>query len=127
MSASRKLDEAQRLLTILATNKTVSELESFTKVIQETYSALLNEYNKKFGFQRGTISLAKFKAVAKKSGNIQAISFLIWYEKEYRAIRSDPKLESLFDAKNPDIQTLRSCSELLERTKKLVYYAYENF
>jgi hypothetical protein len=128
MSAAKKLDDAQRILERIRDEK-VRSVAEFTQAIHNVYSSLLDEYNKKFACHAGHISLAKFKSSAKKTGNVQAISFLIWYEGEFRAIRNDPKLGFLLDSTevNSSQETLQSCTELLKRTRELVYHAYENY
>jgi hypothetical protein len=95
---------------------------------------LLNEYNKKFDLKIEKISFEKFKVKAKKLGNISAINFLIWYEKEYRKIRDDEtcgylldRIDNLsFDIANSNA-IINACSLLLNKTRTLAYEAYENF
>jgi hypothetical protein len=128
MSAAKKLDDAQKILECIRDENQESVAE-FTRAIHDVYSSLLDEYNRKFACHTGHISLAKFKSSAKKAGNVQAISFLIWYEREFRAIRNDPKIGFLLDdgKTKADQETIQSCSELLKRTRGLVYHAYENY
>ncbi|MEM3143114.1 MAG: hypothetical protein QXW91_00585 [Candidatus Nitrosotenuis sp.] len=128
MSAAKKLDDAQKILECIREENSESVAE-FTRAIHDVYSSLLDEYNKKFACHTGHISLAKFKSSAKKAGNVKAISFLIWYEREFHTIRNDPRLGFLLDNRKiaNSQETLQSCSELLKRTRDLVYHAYENY
>lgn len=129
MSAVRKLDDAQKSLSILKSSLTDSSLAGFVKNIHETYDALLDEYSKKFGCGIGRTSLAKFKTNAKRNGNVDAINFLIWYEREFRTVRNDPRVSFLLESNTHHISDniLESCSTLLEITRNLVYHAYESF
>lgn len=132
MSAARKIIEAEHILINLenVNNNFKSELERFTKTISDVFSHLLDEYNVKFGLKTEHISLEKFKTLAKKAGKIEAINFLIWYEKEYKKIKSNSNFGYLLEKEltleySSDI--IRSCSALLNEIKKMTYYAYENF
>ena len=80
------------------------------------------------------MSLGKFKKIARKLGRIEAIKFLIWYEKEYQKIRDDPMFDFLLkDATkgvifNESVEDAKkTCSLLLDRIRQMTYYAYENF
>lgn len=127
MGAAKKLDEAQQELSLLTTTKD-PKITRFVRIIQDVYDTLLDEYSKKFGCGSGRTSLAKFKTSAKKAGNVHAINFLIWYEKEFRSVRNDPLVGNLLDSNSQhDSNDIKSCSILLELTRNLVYHAYENF
>lgn len=130
MSAARKLDDAKTVLDSMLKEGSASRIPEFSKAVREACDALLDEYSKKFACKTGHTSLSRFKANAKKLGNVNAISFLIWYEKEFRAIRGDAAVGFLFEEKHdpgPYDDAMKSCSELLERTRNLVYQAYERF
>lgn len=131
MSAARKIDDAQRMLEQMRSSGADQDsVTSFVQTIQAAYDALLDEYSKKFGCKAGHTSLSKFKANAKKLSNVDAIRFLIWYEREFRAVRNDPGVGFLLDI-GTDLSghkgITESCSALLEKTRRLVYHAYENF
>ncbi len=132
MSAARKIIEAEHILINLenVNNNFKSELERFTKTISDVFSHLLDEYNVKFGLKTEHISLEKFKTLAKKAGKIEAINFLIWYEKEYKKIKNNSDFGHLLEKESTlenNSDTIRSCSALLNEIKKMTYYAYENF
>lgn len=138
MSAIKKITEAENILIKLQelSSNTEFQLEvsNFIKTIYDAFSHLLNEYNKKFGLSIDRISFEKFKIKAKKLGNINAINFLIWYEKEYRKIKDDKicgylldRTDNLsFDISNSNT-IINACSLLLNKTRTLAYNAYENF
>ena len=127
MSAAKKLDEAQQELSLLTTTKD-PKITRFVRIIQDVYDTLLDEYSKKFGCGSGRTSLAKFKTSAKKAGNVHAINFLIWYEKEYKKLRNDPELGQFLEKEYsvPNDMT-QIGARLLDEAKKIAYYAYENF
>lgn len=134
MSAARRIADAERILEEIRSAKkdATSQIMEFLKAIQESYTDLLEEYNKKFDCKIDRIGLDKFKAKAKKTGNVNAISFLMWYEREYRRIRNDSELGRLLerDLAEIDLSTdkiIDLCSSLLENTRRIVYHAYENF
>ncbi|WP_268541882.1 hypothetical protein [Candidatus Nitrosotenuis cloacae] len=134
MSAARRIADAERILEEIRSAKkdATSQIMEFLKAIQESYTDLLEEYNKKFDCKIDRIGLDKFKAKAKKTGNVNAISFLMWYEREYRRIRNDSELGRLLerDLAEIDLSTdkiIDLCSLLLENTRRIVYHAYENF
>lgn len=135
MTATKKISEAEEILQKMR-NATGKELEDnfrvFVSTIPEIFSHLLDEYNKKFGLNIQGIGLEKFKSRAKKASNLDAIRFLIWYEKEYRKIRDDEAcgvfLEKMRDLEFSDLQNgIDSCSEILNKAKEISYHAYENF
>lgn len=133
MTAARKISEAENMLIKmekLSDEKISSEIDSFLRVIHDVFSHLLDEYNIKFGCNIDRIGLEKFKVKAKKTGNLEAINFLIWYEKEYKKLRDNPEFGRLLD-KEQSTDTyddiIRVCSNLLKETKSMVFYAYENF
>ncbi|WP_100183162.1 hypothetical protein [Candidatus Nitrosotenuis aquarius] len=125
MSTAQKISEAKK---ILANLESTEKFDSFVGIIHDIFLHLLDEYNVKFGLKIDRIGLEKFKTVAKKSGNIDAINFLIWYEKEYKKLRNDPELgqflEREYSAPNDMAQI---GARLLDEAKKIAYYAYENF
>lgn len=136
MTAIRKIAEAETILNRLGTNaeEFQSDLNIFVKTIQEIFTSLLEEYNTKFDFKLKHMSLGKFKKTARNLGRLDAINFLIWYEKEYRKIKDDTMFDFLFGdntghkvvlEKNEDVK--RTCSLLLDRIRQMTYYAYENF
>lgn len=136
MTAIRKITEAETILNRLGTNaeEFQSDLNLFVKTIQEIFTNLLEEYNTKFDFKLKHMSLGKFKKTARNLGRLDAINFLIWYEKEYRKIKDDTMFDFLFGdnteheialEKNEDVK--RTCSLLLDRIRQMTYYAYENF
>ncbi len=135
MSAARKISEAENILAKindLSAKDFELQLDDFLTTVHEIFTQLLDEYNVKFNCKIERISLEKFKSKAKKSGNLQAVNFLIWYEKEYRKIRDDPEFGNLLERNHPLVSTDRakvshSCSNLLDSVKTMVYYAYENF
>lgn len=135
MTAIKKISEAEEILQKMR-NASGKELEdnfrAFASTIPEIFSHLLDEYNKKFGLKIERIGLEKFKSKAKKAGNLGAIRFLIWYEKEYRKIRDDETcgvfLEKERELEFSNLQNgLDSCSEILNKAKEISYHAYENF
>ena len=70
----------------------------------------------------------KFKSVAKKSANIDAINFLIWYDKEYKNLRNDPQLGQFLEKEYTIPENMRKIgSILLDETRKIVYQAYEKY
>lgn len=134
MTATRKIAEAENILAgmeRMPDDRFKAELEKFVKTANDVFMHLLDEYNVKFNLGIQHIGLEKFKATAKKAGKIEAINFLIWYEKEYRKIRNEPTLGQFLDkdytiqGDNSDI--IKSCSELLDATRKMTYHSYENF
>lgn len=134
MSAARRLSEAEALLDRLRTtndDQFEKSLEEYINSIYDTCNTLLDEYNRKFGCGIERITLEKFKTKAKKLGNVDAIRFLVWYDREFRKIRDDPDAGQLLERgqhlKEKSDDTLKSCSTILELTRKLVYGAYENF
>ena len=89
---------------------------------------MLDEYNVKFGLKIEKIGLEKFKTVAKKSGNIDAINFLIWYEREYKKFKNDSELGKFLEKEYTVPKDMKNTAfRLLEESKKIVYFAYENF
>jgi len=136
MTAIRKITEAEIILNRLGANSEEfqSDLDLFLKTIREIFTGLLEEYNTKFDFKLKHMSLEKFKKNAKKFGRLDAINFLIWYEKEYHKIKDDTMFDFLFKddigqrivlKESEDIK--RTCSLLLDRIRQMTYYAYENF
>lgn len=137
MTAVRKINEAETILNRLETDSKEfqTNLNLFAKTVHEIFVHLLDEYNAKFDFKLKHASLEKFKKEARKLGRIDAINFLIWYEREYRKIKD----ESMFDflvthsaeqniavKENPEY-TKKTCSLLLDRIREMTYHAYENF
>ncbi|MFN3654153.1 MAG: hypothetical protein ACK4TO_02365 [Candidatus Nitrosotenuis sp.] len=133
MTAARKISEAESMLVKLeeaSDEKISSELDSFLRVIHDVFSHLLDEYNIKFGCNIERIGLEKFKVKAKKTGNLEALNFLIWYEKEYKRLRDNPEFGRLLDKEQPadtHVDIVQRCSNLLKEVKSMVFYAYENF
>lgn len=134
MSAARKIDDAERVLDqIRASNsKDRARISEFLVIIHESYTDLLDEYNKKFDCKIDRVSLDKFKSKAKKTGNVSAISFLMWYEREYRAMRNNSEFGHLLDRDLAETDLgsdniLDLCYTLLENTRRIIYHAYENF
>ena len=134
VTASRKITEAENILTNLKKSpddRFKLELEKFIITINDIFLHLLDEYNVKFNLKIQHIGFEKFKAIAKKAGNIDAINFLIWYEKEYRNLRNNSvfghflEKDYVIQDNNSDISN--TCTELLEAVKRMSYYAYENF
>jgi hypothetical protein len=136
VTTARKIAEAENILASLqdlSGEDFQIHLDNFIKTIHEVFSHLLEEYNVKFDCKIERINLEKFKVKAKKMGKLDAIEFLIWYEKEYRKIRDNPSFGHLLerndvghDYKNKTNIT-NACSHLLNETKALTYHAYENF
>lgn len=137
MTAIRKINEAEIILNRLGSNteEFQSDLNLFVKIIHEIFTHLLEEYNTKFGFNLKHMSLEKFKKNARKLGRLDAINFLIWYEKEYRKIKNDTMFDFLL---SEDIEQeivfkesvedgKKVCNLLLDRIRQMTYYAYENF
>lgn len=134
MAASRKILEAEKILTNLektADAEFDKELKNFVRTINDVFLHLLDEYNVKFDLKIQRVGLEKFKTTAKKLGKIEAINFLIWYDREYRKIRNNPTFEQLLEKEqiipHNNSNIIKSCIELLDATKKMSYYAYENF
>lgn len=134
MTASRKITESENILAKmqkLTDDEFESELKNFVKAINDVFLHLLDEYNVKFGLGIQHIGLDKFKTTARKTINLKAINFLIWYEKEYKKLRNDPTfgqfLEKEYTVEGNNSDVIRMCSLLLDETKKLSYQAYENF
>jgi hypothetical protein len=128
MSAARKISKAENILSKMKNSQEELEFENFIKTIHDVFSHLLDEYNVKFGLKIDKIGLEKFKTIAKKTGKIDAINFLIWYEKEYKKLRNDPDLGQYLEREHQIPQDMISvCARLLDETRKIAYYAYENF
>jgi hypothetical protein len=138
VTAARKISEAEIILSKLqetSSDKELQlELDNFVKVMHDVFSHLLDEYNKKFDLKIRKIGLDKFKSEAKKLRKIDAINFLIWYEKEYRKIRNDEMCGYLLDKKenlNFDFSNIsnikNACSLLLNKTRAMTYSTYEHF
>lgn len=136
MTAIRKINEAEIILNRLGSNteEFQSDLNLFAKTVHDIFTHLLEEYNIKFDFKLKHMSLGKFKKNAKKLGKIDAINFLIWYEKEYRKIKDDTMFDFLLEDdteravfKESVEDVKRTCSLLLDRIRQMTYYAYENF
>lgn len=136
MTAVRKITEAETILNRLEANSEEfqSDLNLFVKTIREIFTSLLEEYNTKFDFKLRHVSLEKFKKNARKIGRLDAINFLIWYEKEYRKIKDDTMFDFLLKGdigqevvlkESKDIKG--TCGLLLDRIRQMTYYAYENF
>jgi len=125
MSTAQKISQAEKILARL---ESPEKFDSFVGIIHDIFLHLLDEYNIKFGLKMDRVGLEKFKTIAKKSGNIDAINFLIWYEKEYKKLRNNPELgqflEKEYSAPNDMVQI---GARLLDEAKKISYYAYENF
>ena len=134
MTAAKKISESEIILQKmqnLSEQETQVELHSFVKNIHEIFLHLLDEYNVKFSLKIERIGLEKFKSVAKKAGKIDAINFLIWYEREYKKLRNDPEFGKILEREHATLESksdiIRICSALLSEAKKMSYYAYENF
>ena len=134
MGTSRQISTAENILMKIndPSNKDYeSEVKNFIKVLNDIFLNFLDEYNLKFGLKINHISFEKFKTVAKKEGKIEAINFLIWYEKEYKKLKNNPEIGSLLEKKSETPishnDAINKCSTLLDEIKKLVYYAYSNF
>jgi hypothetical protein len=137
MTATRKIAEAEAILAKMQGQPDVEflvVLNDFVKTVNEIFSHLLEEYQLKFDCKIDRAGLEKFKVKARKSGNVKAISFLIWYEREYRKIKNEPMFVHMLErdgAYNRDISSrddvISACSSLLNEVKTMTYYAYENF
>lgn len=128
MSAARKISEAENIFAKIKNSQEKTEFESFIKTIHDMFSHLLDEYNVKFGLKIDKMGLEKFKTVAKRAGKIDAINFLIWYEKEYKKLRNDPDLGQYLEREYQMPQDMIIvCTRLLDESRKIAYYAYENF
>lgn len=134
MTATRKITEAENILADLQNLPSEDfhvQLNNFLKTIHEIFSHLLDEYNIKFDCKVERINLAKFKVKAKKLGKLDAINFLIWYEKEYRQIKNNSTFGYLLERDDVDSSShsdiISACSMLLNEAKSLTYRAYENF
>jgi len=134
MSTSRHISTAENILLKIKNPSNPdykSEVRNFIKIMNEIFLNFLDEYNLKFRLEIKHVSFEKFKTVAKKTGNINAINFLIWYEKEYKKLKNEPEIGMLLE-KEVEIppnqnDATKKCSMLLDEIKKLIYYAYENF
>ena len=134
MSTSRHISTAENILLKIKNPSNPdykSEVRNFIKIMNEIFLNFLDEYNLKFRLEIKHVSFEKFKTVAKKTGNINAINFLIWYEKEYKKLKNEPEIGMLLEkeAEIPPNQNdaTKKCSMLLDEIKKLIYHAYENF
>jgi hypothetical protein len=133
VTAARKISEAENMLAKmehLSDEKLRAELDNFLRVIHEIFFHLLDEYNIKFGCNIERIGLEKFKVKAKKGGNLDAINFLIWYEKGYKRLKDNPEFGHLLDKQHQSyapMSVFQMCSNLLKDTKSMIYYAYEHF
>ncbi len=134
MTSARKITEAENILAEmqkLPDDEFESELKNFIKTINDVFLHLLDEYNVKFRLGIQHLGLDKFKTTAKKMGNLEAINFLIWYEKEYRKLRNYPTFGQFFEREHTvegnKSDIIKTCSMLLDATKKLTYQSYENF
>ena len=134
MSTSRQISTAENILLKIKNPSNPdykSEVRNFIKIMNEIFLNFLDEYNLKFRLEIKHVSFEKFKTVAKKTGNINAINFLIWYEKEYKKLKNEPEIGMLLE-KEVEIppnqnDATKKCSMLLDEIKKLIYHAYENF
>lgn len=131
MTAARKISEAESIIAKMqaGSDEYQTLLDDFVGSVNEIFLHLLEEYNLKFGCKIDRISLEKFKIKAKRAGNIGAINFLIWYEKEYRKIR-DSAVGDILEGRTDDVNCdniVRSCSTLLDEVRTMTYYAYEHF
>ncbi|MFM7795721.1 MAG: hypothetical protein ACKO7N_03060 [Candidatus Nitrosotenuis sp.] len=125
MTTAQKISEAEKILAEL---DSAEKFQIFLQIIHEIFLHLLDEYNLKFGLKINKIGLEKFKSVAKKSANIDAINFLIWYDKEYKNFRNDPKLGQFLEKEYTVPENMRKTgSLLLDETRKIVYHAYEKY
>ena len=132
MSTSRHISTAENILLKIKNPSNPdykSEVRNFIKIMNEIFLNFLDEYNLKFRLEIKHVSFEKFKTVAKKTGNINAINFLIWYEKEYKKLKNEPEIGMLLE-KEVEIppnqnDATKKCSMLLDEIKKLIYYAYE--
>ena len=134
MSTARKIIEAEKsveMLRELSNDNFKTEFENFCGIISDMFLHFLDEYNVKFGLRIERISFEKFKTIAKRNGKIEAINFLIWYEKEYKKLKNNPEfgrfLEKEFEMPQNQQDAIKISSALLDETKKTIYYAYENF
>ena len=125
MTTAQKISEAEKILAQL---DSPDKFNTFLGIIHEIFLHLLDEYNVKFGLKINKIGLEKFKSVAKKSANIRAINFLIWYDKEYKNLRNDPQLGQFLEKEYTIPENMRKIgSILLDETRKIVYQAYEKY
>ncbi len=125
MTTAQKISEAEKILAEL---DSAEKFQIFLQIIHEIFLHLLDEYNLKFGLKINKIGLEKFKSVAKKSANIDAINFLIWYDKEYKNFRNDPELGQFLEKEYTVPENMRKTgSLLLDETRKIVYRAYEKY
>mgnify|MGYP003332269602 FL=1 len=125
MTTAQKISEAEKILAEL---DSAEKFQIFLQIIHEIFLHLLDEYNLKFGLKINKIGLEKFKSVAKKSANIDAINFLIWYDKEYKNFRNDPELGQFLEKEYTVPENMRKTgSLLLVETRKIVYHAYEKY
>lgn len=125
MTTAQKILEAEKILAEL---DSAEKFQIFLQIIHEIFLHLLDEYNLKFGLKINKIGLEKFKSVAKKSANIDAINFLIWYDKEYKNFRNDPELGQFLEKEYTVPENMRKTgSLLLDETRKIVYHAYEKY
>ncbi len=125
MTTAQKISEAEKILAEL---DSAEKFQIFLQIIHEIFLHLLDEYNLKFGLKINKIGLEKFKSVAKKSANIDAINFLIWYDKEYKNFRNDPELGQFLEKEYAVPENMRKTgSLLLDETRKIVYHAYEKY
>ncbi|GEM_PF-863292 len=136
MTATRKIAEAEAILSKMQGQPDELQvlLNDFVKTINDVFTHFLEEYQQKFDCRVDRIGLEKFKVTAKKSGNIKAINFLIWYEREYRRIKNEPMFVHMLErdgeyhqnAANQS-EVINACSVLLDEVKAMIYHAYENF
>jgi hypothetical protein len=134
VTATRKIAEAEDILASLqnlSDENFQMQLNNFLKTIHEIFTHLLDEYNVKFDCKIERINLEKFKVKAKKLGKLDAVNFLIWYEKEYRQIKNNSTFGYLLERDDVDSSNrsdvINACSMLLNDVKSMTYRAYENF
>jgi hypothetical protein len=134
MTATRKIAEAEAILArmhVQSGEGFQATLGDFLNAVHDVFSHLLDEYNLKFDCKIDRVSLEKFKTKAKKMGNINAINFLIWYDKEYRRVRDGPSghlLEKYYLPNYADRDgIINGCTALLNDARAMAYNAYENF
>ncbi|MFM8658454.1 MAG: hypothetical protein ACKOCQ_00730 [Candidatus Nitrosotenuis sp.] len=134
MTAVKKISEAETILQKmqnLSEQEVQVEMHNFVKTIHDVFSHLLDEYHVKFALKIDRVGLEKFKSIAKKQGRIDAINFLMWYEREYKKLKNDPEFSKILEREHTALENksdvIRICSTLLEEAKKMSYHAYENF
>lgn len=125
VTAAKKIVKAEEILSSMD-GQQPEIVQEFLKTINDILGELLEEYSIKFGCKLDHFSFEKFKTRAKKTDNLKAIKFLIWYEKQYKNLRQSPAGQ-LLEKNHQAPYSLETYRDLLNRVREIAYSAYENF